>query len=293
MNVLLAEANVPYEQLNDLDEANRRPRPHRRRAGRRRERRHQPGGPPARQRRVRHADPRRRPGPQRHRHQAVDGPRVRRHRQRALHRPARPACSSPTRRPGLTAIAVGGQDAGRLSRQVRTFDGELVTGGPSATDRPTVDRDEEVDGVPDPDPWSGGQGVVTAAELLSVAAFGEGRHAQAFPSFGSERTGAPVVAFCRIDDRPIRLREPVLDPDALIIAGRDAVAAGRCASPACDRTAMCCSTPRGPGPSSGWPTSCDRLPRGHARHRAGHRAGAWPTSDGRCPTRPCSAASPR
>lgn len=44
----------------------------------------------------------------------------------------------------------------------------------------------------------GGQGVVTAAEMLSVAAFEEGRHAQAFPSFGSERTGAPVVAFCRI-----------------------------------------------------------------------------------------------
>lgn len=63
----------------------------------------------------------------------------------------------------------------------------------------------------------GGQGVVTAAELLSVAAFAEGRHAQAFPSFGSERTGAPVVAFCRIDDRPIRLREPVLEPDAVIV----------------------------------------------------------------------------
>lgn len=63
----------------------------------------------------------------------------------------------------------------------------------------------------------GGQGVVTAAELLSVAAFREGRHAQAFPSFGSERTGAPVVAFCRIDDQPIRLREPILAPDALII----------------------------------------------------------------------------
>ena len=42
----------------------------------------------------------------------------------------------------------------------------------------------------------GGQGVVTAAEMLSVAAFEEGRHAQAFPSFGSERMGAPVVAFC-------------------------------------------------------------------------------------------------
>ena len=63
----------------------------------------------------------------------------------------------------------------------------------------------------------GGQGVVTAAEMLSVAAFKERRHAQAFPSFGSERTGAPVVAFCRIDDREIRLREPVMQPDALII----------------------------------------------------------------------------
>jgi pyruvate ferredoxin oxidoreductase gamma subunit len=63
----------------------------------------------------------------------------------------------------------------------------------------------------------GGQGVVTAAELLSVAAFLEGRHAQAFPSFGSERTGAPVVAFCRIDDRPIRSHEPIARPDALIV----------------------------------------------------------------------------
>ena len=63
----------------------------------------------------------------------------------------------------------------------------------------------------------GGQGVVTAAEMLSVAAFAEGRHAQAFPSFGSERMGAPVVAFCRIDDKEIRLREPVMEPDAVII----------------------------------------------------------------------------
>ena len=63
----------------------------------------------------------------------------------------------------------------------------------------------------------GGQGAVTAAELLSVAAFDEGRHAQAFPTFGSERTGAPVVSFCRIDDRPIRLREPITVPDALVV----------------------------------------------------------------------------
>jgi pyruvate ferredoxin oxidoreductase gamma subunit len=63
----------------------------------------------------------------------------------------------------------------------------------------------------------GGQGVVTAAELLSLAAFDQGRHAQAFPSFGSERSGAPVVSYCRFADAPIRTREPVAEPDALIV----------------------------------------------------------------------------
>jgi len=63
----------------------------------------------------------------------------------------------------------------------------------------------------------GGQGVVAAAEILSVAAFYEGRFAQAFPSFGSERMGAPVVSFCRIDDHAIRTHEPVMEPDALVV----------------------------------------------------------------------------
>ena len=63
----------------------------------------------------------------------------------------------------------------------------------------------------------GGQGVVTTAELLSVAAFRDGRYAQAFPTFGSERTGAPVVGFCRIDDQPIRTQEPVAARTRVII----------------------------------------------------------------------------
>ena len=63
----------------------------------------------------------------------------------------------------------------------------------------------------------GGQGVVTSAELLAIAAFRDGRDAQAFPLFGSERTGAPVMAFCRIDDHEIRTREPIVHPDALVI----------------------------------------------------------------------------
>jgi pyruvate ferredoxin oxidoreductase gamma subunit len=63
----------------------------------------------------------------------------------------------------------------------------------------------------------GGQGVVTAAELLSTAAFTAGKEAQAFPSFGSERMGAPVTAFCRIDTQAIRTREAVTHPDVLIV----------------------------------------------------------------------------
>jgi pyruvate ferredoxin oxidoreductase gamma subunit len=63
----------------------------------------------------------------------------------------------------------------------------------------------------------GGQGVVTAAELIAIAAFTDGKEAQAFPSFGVERTGAPIEAFARIDDKPIRTREHVYEPDVLII----------------------------------------------------------------------------
>ncbi len=63
----------------------------------------------------------------------------------------------------------------------------------------------------------GGQGAVTAADLLALAAFEEGRTAQSFPSFGSERTGAPVVAYCRLDDRVIRTREPVVAPDCVVV----------------------------------------------------------------------------
>lgn len=66
----------------------------------------------------------------------------------------------------------------------------------------------------------GGQGVVTAAEMLALAGFMEGHHAQAFPSFGSERTGAPVVAFARLAPHDIRLREPVLEPDVVLIQDR-------------------------------------------------------------------------
>jgi pyruvate ferredoxin oxidoreductase gamma subunit len=63
----------------------------------------------------------------------------------------------------------------------------------------------------------GGQGSVTAAEVLAKAAFKDGFTSQAFPSFGSERMGAPVVAYCRISDRPIRTRAVVQAPDFLVV----------------------------------------------------------------------------
>ena len=63
----------------------------------------------------------------------------------------------------------------------------------------------------------GGQGVVTAAELLAIAAFKNGYEAQAFPAFGVERTGAPIQAFARVDKNPIRLREQVYNPDVLVV----------------------------------------------------------------------------
>jgi len=63
----------------------------------------------------------------------------------------------------------------------------------------------------------GGQGSVTAAELLAVAAFADGRFSQAFPAFGVERRGAPVQAFTRISDSPIRLSSQVYEPDYVIV----------------------------------------------------------------------------
>ncbi len=63
----------------------------------------------------------------------------------------------------------------------------------------------------------GGQGSVTAAELIAVAAFYEGKHSQAFPNFGVERRGAPVEAYARISDKPIRLRSQVYQPDIVIV----------------------------------------------------------------------------
>lgn len=63
----------------------------------------------------------------------------------------------------------------------------------------------------------GGQGAVTAAEILAKSAFEDGKYCQAFPFFGAERKGAPVMAFTRINDKPIRRRYQVYNPDYVIV----------------------------------------------------------------------------
>ncbi len=64
----------------------------------------------------------------------------------------------------------------------------------------------------------GGQGAVTSAELLARAAIAEGKYAQAFPSFGPERRGAPVLAFVRVDkNKPIRVRAEITEPDVVVV----------------------------------------------------------------------------
>jgi pyruvate ferredoxin oxidoreductase gamma subunit len=63
----------------------------------------------------------------------------------------------------------------------------------------------------------GGQGAVIAAKILASAFFKEGKYAQSFPSFGVERRGAPVLAFTRVDDKPVRLRSAIYEPDHIVI----------------------------------------------------------------------------
>lgn len=63
----------------------------------------------------------------------------------------------------------------------------------------------------------GGQGAVTAAEIIAIAAFVDGKQSQAFPNFGVERRGAPVTAFARISDKEIRIRSQIYDADYAIV----------------------------------------------------------------------------
>jgi len=69
----------------------------------------------------------------------------------------------------------------------------------------------------------GGQGGVTAARLIALAAFRDGKHATATPFYGAERRGAPIVAFVRIDENPIRIYSQVKSPDLVVVLDRTLV----------------------------------------------------------------------
>ncbi|MFA5154867.1 MAG: 2-oxoacid:acceptor oxidoreductase family protein [Patescibacteria group bacterium] len=94
----------------------------------------------------------------------------------------------------------------------------------------------------------GGQGVVTAAELIAIAAFYEGHEAQAFPNFGVERTGAPIQAYARIADQPIITREQVYRPDILIIQDATLIGTVDIFSGATRNTAVIINAPK-----NNWP----------------------------------------
>jgi len=72
----------------------------------------------------------------------------------------------------------------------------------------------------------GGQGAVTAAEILAIAFFKEGKYPQAFPKFGPERRGAPVEAYCRVDDKFIDLRTQIYEPDYLLVLDKGLINLG-------------------------------------------------------------------
>jgi pyruvate ferredoxin oxidoreductase gamma subunit len=63
----------------------------------------------------------------------------------------------------------------------------------------------------------GGQGAVTSVEICAVSAIEEGKYAQGFPSFGPERRGAPVQAFLRVSDKPIKMRSKIYEPDTIVV----------------------------------------------------------------------------
>jgi pyruvate ferredoxin oxidoreductase gamma subunit len=70
----------------------------------------------------------------------------------------------------------------------------------------------------------GGQGAVTSVELFALSAIAEGKYAQGFPSFGTERRGAPVTGFNRVDDKQIKIRSGIYHPDLVVVLDESLVA---------------------------------------------------------------------
>jgi len=95
----------------------------------------------------------------------------------------------------------------------------------------------------------GGQGVVTAAEIIARAGFYEGLEASAFPSFGVERSGAPIQSFVRLDNKPIITREQIYKPTVLIIQDATLITTADIFSGSTDQTTVIINSP-----VNKWPT---------------------------------------
>lgn len=92
----------------------------------------------------------------------------------------------------------------------------------------------------------GGQGVVTGAELLAIAGFFSGLEGQAFPLFGVERTGAPIMAFARLSKKPIILKEQIYHPDFLIIQDNTLLSQKSIFAGISDKTLIVINSPKNP-----------------------------------------------
>lgn len=97
----------------------------------------------------------------------------------------------------------------------------------------------------------GGQGSVTASQILALAAFNEGKYVISFPFFGTERRGAPVTAFTRIDDEPILLKTQIYNPDAVVILDPYVMTSSDVTSGVPDRGYLIINTGKTPGEIEG------------------------------------------
>lgn len=102
----------------------------------------------------------------------------------------------------------------------------------------------------------GGQGVVTAAELIAIAAFYDGQEAAAFPNFGVERSGAPIQAFARISTKPIITREQIYEPTILIIQDATLIDTADIFYGCTEKTTVIINAP-----ANKWPTLAKRFPK--------------------------------
>ncbi len=92
----------------------------------------------------------------------------------------------------------------------------------------------------------GGQGVVTAADILAIAAFKEGYHTLSFPTFGAEKRGTPVASFLRVSDEPIVVRDEIYNPDYVVVLDPTVMESVNVLAGLKENGMLICNYPKGP-----------------------------------------------